>query len=72
MILVDANLLLHAKFSDLPQHPRVRAWLEGKLNSPGRVGIPWESSLAFLRLIRKTCIRRESLPTTTPNWEPAI
>jgi hypothetical protein len=40
MILVDANLLLYAKFSDLPQHPRVRAWLEGKLNSPGRVGIP--------------------------------
>ncbi len=50
MILVDANLLLYAKFSDLPQHPRARVWLEAKLNSPGRVGIPWESCLAFLRL----------------------
>ena len=50
MILIDANLLLYAKFSDLPQHSRARPWLEGQLRSPGRVGIPWQSSLAFLRL----------------------
>lgn len=50
MILVDANILLYAKFSDFPQHPRARAWLEERLNSAGKVGIPWQSSLAFLRL----------------------
>ena len=50
MILVDANLLIYAKFSDLPQHERARHWLEERLNSPGKVGIPWQSSLAFLRL----------------------
>lgn len=50
MILVDANILLYAKFSDLPQNIRARRWLEVQLNSPGRVGIPWQSSLAFLRL----------------------
>ena len=50
MILVDANLLIYAKFSDFPQHDRARPWLEEELRSPGRVGIPWHSSLAFLRL----------------------
>jgi len=50
VILVDANLLVYAKFSDLPQHGRARTWLESQLTSPGRVGIPWHSSLAFLRL----------------------
>ena len=50
MILIDANLLIYAKFSDLPQHPPARAWLENQLSAPGKVGIPWQSSLAFLRL----------------------
>lgn len=50
MILVDANLLLYAKFSDLPQHARARTWLEEEMSSPGKLGIPWQSSLAFLRL----------------------
>lgn len=50
MILVDANLLIYAKFSDLPQHARARSWLTEQLRSRGKVGIPWQSSLAFLRL----------------------
>lgn len=51
MILVDANLLLYAKVADYPQHPRAAAWLEARLNGPDRVGLPWPSLLAFLRLI---------------------
>ena len=27
-MILDANLLIYAKFSDLPQHARARAWLE--------------------------------------------
>lgn len=50
MILVDANLLLYAKLADLPQHAAARAWLEGELNAPTRVGLPWESLMAFLRI----------------------
>jgi uncharacterized protein len=50
LILVDANLLIYAKFSDFPQHVRAREWFEGELSAPGKVGIPWQSSLAFLRL----------------------
>lgn len=50
MILVDANLLLYAKFADFPQHPKAKTWLETELRTPGKVGIPWQSTLAFLRL----------------------
>ena len=50
MILVDANLLLYAKISDYRQHSGARAWLDHKLSGPARVGIPWASALAFLRI----------------------
>ena len=50
MILIDANLLLYAKFADFPQHPGASKWLQQQLGSPGRVGIPWPSFLAFLRI----------------------
>lgn len=50
MILVDANLLLYATISDYQQHRSARHWLEQQLNAPTRVGLPWASLLAFLRL----------------------
>ncbi len=51
MILVDANLLLYARVSDFPQHEAARRWLDGRLNGPTRVGLPWPSLLAFVRLV---------------------
>ncbi len=62
MILIDANLLLYAQFADFPQHVRARPWLESQMNSPGRVGIPWQSTLAFLRLATNPRIFRRPLP----------
>jgi toxin-antitoxin system PIN domain toxin len=50
VILVDANLLLYAKISDYRQHPSARAWLDGRLSERARVGLPWASLLAFLRI----------------------
>jgi uncharacterized protein len=50
VILIDANLLLYAKYADVPQHPGAGKWLQQQLGSPGRVGIPWLSFLAFLRI----------------------
>lgn len=50
MILVDANLLLYATISDFEQHAPARAWLDERLNAPVRFGIPWPSTLAFLRI----------------------
>ena len=51
MILVDANLLVYAAAPQLPQHPAARAWLDDRLNGEARVGLPWASLLAFLRLV---------------------
>lgn len=51
MILVDANLLVYAHVSAMPQHAAARTWLEGRLNDPGRVGMPWPSVLTFVRLV---------------------
>jgi toxin-antitoxin system PIN domain toxin len=48
--LIDANLLLYATNGDAPEHPRATAWLEGQLNGSRRVGMPWESLTAFMRL----------------------
>ncbi len=51
MILVDANLLVYAHAADLPQHGRARKWLDGALSGRPRVGLPWQSLLAFVRLM---------------------
>lgn len=50
MILVDANLLLYATVSDFAQHAAARTWLDQRLNAPARVGLPWPTLLAFLRI----------------------
>ena len=50
MILVDANLLLYAHISSMPQHAASRAWLEKTLNETARVGLPWPSLTAFVRI----------------------
>lgn len=50
MRLLDANLLMYATFDVFPSHKQARAWLDNCLNSDTRVGIPWESLTAFVRL----------------------
>lgn len=50
MILVDANILLYAHFSNYDEHDRVRHWLDVQLGGATRVGLPWESLLAFVRI----------------------
>ena len=50
MILVDANLLLYAKISSYSQHKQAKAWLDETLSSDMRIGFPWESIVAFIRV----------------------
>lgn len=50
-MLVDANILLYAVDEDSPHHDRARSWLEGALNGPRRVGLPWQSLTAFIRIV---------------------
>lgn len=49
-MLVDANLLLYARDASSPHHERAAAWLTEQLNGPSRVGLPWPSLLAFVRI----------------------
>lgn len=60
MILVDANLLIYATAEDFPQHPAAKEWLESRLGGRGRVGIPWASVLAFVRIVSNPKILREA------------
>jgi toxin-antitoxin system PIN domain toxin len=49
-LIVDANLLLYARNSSDPRHASARSFLEQALNGPRRVGLPWQSLTAFLRI----------------------
>ena len=50
MILVDANVLLFAVNRDAPEHERSKRWLDRQLSGATRVGLPWQSLLAFVRI----------------------
>ncbi|MGN6372032.1 MAG: type II toxin-antitoxin system VapC family toxin [Solirubrobacteraceae bacterium] len=49
-MLLDANLLLYAVHKGAPQHERAADWLTEQLNGSKRVGLPWQSLGAFLRI----------------------
>ncbi len=49
-MLLDANLLLFAANARAPEQPAASAWLTAQLNGPRRVGLPWQSLGAFLRI----------------------
>ena len=49
-MLVDANILFFAVNVSAPEHDRAATWLEEALNGSRRVGLPWESLTAFMRL----------------------
>ena len=49
-MIVDANVLIYAVDDASPQHVRARQWLEMALNGHRRVGLPWASLTAFVRI----------------------
>lgn len=49
-MLIDANLLLFAVDAGSPWHERAAEWFTAQLNGDRRVGIPWESLAAFVRI----------------------
>lgn len=49
-MLVDANILLYAVDDQAPLHGVAKSWLTVQLNGNSRVGLPWESLSAFLRI----------------------
>jgi uncharacterized protein len=49
-MLVDANILLYAVDASSPHHASAAAWLTEQLRGIRRVGLPWQSLTAFLRI----------------------
>ncbi len=63
-MLIDANVLLYAVDDQSPYHDVARDWLERALNGRLRVGLPWQSLGAFLRIA--THPRVTATPLTGP------
>lgn len=49
-MLVDANVLIFAVDRSSPHHERAAAWVAEALRGEVRVGLPWQSIGAFLRI----------------------
>lgn len=49
-MLVDANVLLYSVDEDSTFHEAAREWMVAALNGAQRVGIPWQSLWAFVRI----------------------
>lgn len=83
MILVDANLLVYAHVEDFAQHVAARTWLDDQLDGSAKVGLPWESLTAFMRLVTNPRVFPRPLPAAAalrqvrdwlsrpPAWCPA-
>ena len=63
MILVDTNLLVYAVDSSSPFHDDARRWLEGRLNGPSGVGLPWQALNGFARLVSNPRVCPNPMPT---------
>ena len=63
MKLLDANVLLYAYDSNSAHHVACRDWLQAALNDDEPVGLPWQTSLAFIRI--STNPRAVRLPLET-------
>jgi toxin-antitoxin system PIN domain toxin len=67
VILVDANLLVYAANQSAPEHETARRWLDTHLGGTARVGLPWPSLLAFVRIVSNPAILRNPV-TPAEAW----
>lgn len=51
MIVVDANLLIYSYNSASARQKKSAAWLGSTLSGTEAVGLPWQTLLAFLRVV---------------------
>jgi toxin-antitoxin system PIN domain toxin len=64
-LIVDANLLVYAVDSTSAQHRPALAWLEEVLDGPARVGLPWQTIGAFLRIVTHPRVVSHPLDSAT-------
>lgn len=67
-MLLDANLLLYAVHERAEQHEPLATWLTEQLNGASRVGFPWQSINAFLRISTHPRVFQRPLDPGTA-WE---
>jgi len=67
-MLLDANLLLYAVHERAAAHEAAAAWLTDQLNGRRRVGFPWQSLAAFLRISTHPRAFEQPLDAATA-WE---
>jgi uncharacterized protein len=51
VIVLDANILLYAYDADSDKHAKARAWVEEVFSGASPVGLPWQTLLAFMRIV---------------------
>ncbi len=61
MIVVDTNLLIYAYNSGSTHHAKARQWLEHTLSGSESVGLPWQSTAAFVRIMTDVRLPAEHL-----------
>lgn len=69
-MLIDANVLLYAVDETSRFHEPVRQWLTEALNGSRRVGMPWASINAFLRIVTHPRAMADPLEPSSA-WEIA-
>jgi toxin-antitoxin system PIN domain toxin len=62
LILLDTNLLIYAYEPRSRYNKVARAWLEGILRRPAKVGLPWLTLLGFMRLMGNPRAVRRPIP----------
>jgi hypothetical protein len=62
VIPVDANPLVYAANQSAPEHGHARSWRDARLHGTARIGLPWPSLLAFVRIVSNPAILRRPVP----------
>ena len=57
MIILDASILLYAYDSSSTLHLRALTWIEHVFSGVERIGLPWQSIAAFLRVVTNPKLR---------------
>lgn len=63
MIVLDANLLIYAYGSALPEHERARKWVEETFSGDTLIGLPWQTISAFIRILTNQNLPGERFST---------
>ena len=50
MLIPDVNILVYAYDADSPRYAQAREWWETTLQQPRIVGLPWNTSVGFIRI----------------------